>query len=431
MPPPVSDRYRLEMRLGRDDDIEEWLATDTSLERPVLIRSLGPESSPERRARFVASVSEAAKTSHPHLARVFAVEEVAGGAYAVCEWTGGASAADRIAASQTLDLEEFLPNASGLAGALAALHASGGTHGDLDLSAISYSVAHPAKLGAFGRERRTDQEGDVRALAGALETALTGSPPGGPPPSESIDGVPSTIDRVLRLAQSGGLGAEELEKALLASPTLRPTRPEPRSTSRRLLYVAAGLVVVAVGLVGLGRLFIVGGGPILPVPPTSTLGDSIAATTTSVPGTTLPVGPVTVVDSGSFDPFGEGGENDDAIGNVLDGSASTSWRSERYQDPLSLQKPGVGLRFQVTGTPSNAQLVGLSTGTEFGLYWAAEPVPEIEGWERVMGATAQPSATLFTLPPREGGHWLLWMTDFPQQPDGTYYAELAEVRFTP
>jgi len=189
--------------------------------------------------------------------------------------------------------------------------------------------------------------------------------------------------------------------------------------------------VVAVGLVGLGRLFIVGGGPILPVPPTTTLGDATVATTTSLPGTTLSVGPVTVVGSGSFDPFGEGGENDEAIGNVLDGSASTTWRSERYQDPLSLQKPGVGLRFEVTGTPSNAQLVGLSTGTEFGLYWAPDPAPEIESWERVMAATAQPSATLFTLPPREGGHWLLWMTDFPQQPDGTYYAELAEVRFTP
>ena len=74
--------------------------------------------------------------------------------------------------------------------------------------------------------------------------------------------------------------------------------------------------------------------------------------------------------------------------------------------PLSLQKPGVGLRFQVSGTPSNAQLVALSTGTEFGLYWAEEPPPDIEGWERVMGATAQPSATLFTLPPRDGGHWL-------------------------
>jgi hypothetical protein len=418
------------MRLGRDDDVEEWLATDTSLERPVLIRSVGPESSQTRRTGFVSSVSEAAKTSHPHLARVFAVEEVAGGAYAVCEWTGGASAADRIAASQTLDLEEFLPNAAGLAGALAALHASGATHGALDLSAVSYSVAHPAKLGAFGRQRRSDQRGDVRALAEALETALTGAPPGGPPPSESIDGVPRAIDHVLRAAQSGELSAEDLEKALLASPTLRPAQPEPRSSSRRLLYVATGLVVVAVGLVALGRLFI-GGGPILPAPPTTTLGNDVGTTTTSLPGTTLPVGPVTVVGFDSFDPFGEGGENDEAIGNVLDGSASTTWRSERYQDPLSLQKPGVGLRFEVSGIPSNVQLVGLSTGTEFGLYWAETPPAELEGWERVMGATAQPSATLFTLPPREGGHWLLWMSDFPQQPDGTYYAELAEVRFAP
>jgi hypothetical protein len=418
------------MRLGRDEDVEEWLATDTSLERPVLIRSLGPESSQNRRAGFVSSVSEAAKSSHPHLARVFAVEEVAGGAYAVCEWTGGASAADRIAASQTLDLEEFLPNAAGLAGALSALHASGGTHGDIDLSAVSYSVAHPAKLGAFGRERRTDQRGDVRALAEALEIALTGDPPGGPPPSESIDGVPRAIDHVLRAAQSGQLSAGDLEKALLASPTLRSAQPEPRSSSRRLLYVATGLVVVAVGLVALGRLFI-GGGPILPAPPTTTPGNNEATTTTSLPGTTLPVGPVTVVGFDSFDPFGEGGENDEAIGNVLDGSASTTWRSERYLDPLSLQKPGVGLRFEVSGTPSNAQLVGLSTGTEFGLYWAETPSAALEDWERVMGATAQPSATLFTLPPREGGHWLLWMTDFPQQPDGNYYAELAEVRFAP
>lgn len=430
MPPPLSDRYRLEMRLGRDNDIEEWLATDTSLERPVLIRSLGPESTPERRERFVASVSGAAKTSHPHLARVFAVEDVAGGAYAVCEWTGGASAADRLATDRTVDLEEFLPNASGLAGALAALHGSGGVHGQVDLSAISWSVAHPAKLCAFGRERRSDQNGDVRALAAALENALTGSPPGGPPPSESIDGVPRTIDRVLRSAQSGRLSAADLEKALLASPTLRAAQPEPLSTSRRLLYVAVGLVALAVGLVALGRLFI-GGGPIIPISPTTTLGAEPATTTSAMSATTVTPGPVRVVGFGAFDPFGEGGENDEAIGDLLDGSASTGWRSERYEDPLSLVKPGVGLRFEVSGAPSALQLVGFTSGTEFGIYWAQDPPDEIDGWERAMSATADSSTTLFPLPPREGGHWLLWMTDFTQQPDGTFYAELAEVRFTP
>jgi hypothetical protein len=327
-------------------------------------------------------------------------------------------------------LEEFLPNASGLAGALAALHQSGAAHGRIDLSAISWSVAHPAKLGAFGREPGTDQNGDVRALAAALETALTGSVPGGPPPSESIDGVPRAIDRILRSAQSGRSNAADLEKALIAAPSLRAAQPEPPSTSRRLLYVAIGLVVIAVGLVALGRLFIGGGGPIIPVvPPSTTLGPGPSSTVVTV--TTLPPGPVRVVGFGSFDPFGDGSENDDAVGDLLDGSASTVWRSERYEDPLSLVKPGVGLRFQLTGTPSSVQLVGLTTGTTFDIYWAREPPQGIEGWERALSGTAESSETLFPLPPREGGHWLLWMTEFPQQPDGAYYAELAEVRFTP
>jgi hypothetical protein len=430
MAPPVSDRFRLEMRLGRDDDIEEWLATDTSLERPVLIRSLGPESSSERRAQFIASVSGAAKTAHAHLARVFAVEDVPGGAYAVCEWTGGASAADRIAAERMVGLEEFLPNASGLAGALAALHESGAVHGRVDLSAISWSVAHPAKLGGFGREPHADQDGDVRALAAALETALTGAAPGGPPPSESIDGVPRAIDRILRSAQSGPSSAADLEKALIAAPSLRAAQPEPPSTSRRLLYVALGLVVLAAGLVALGRVFILGGGPIIPVvPPSTTLGPAPSSTVVTV--TKLVPGPVRVTGFGSFDPFGDGAENDDAVGDVLDGSASTVWRSERYEDPLSLVKPGVGLRFQLTGTPSSVQLVGLTNGTTFEILWAREPPSDIDGWEQALSATAESSETLFPLPPREGGHWLLWMTEFPGQPDGGYYAELAEVRFTP
>jgi serine/threonine protein kinase len=429
MPPPVSDRYRLEVRLGRDGDIEEWLATDTSLERPVLVRSLGPESTEERRQEFVSAVSEAAKTSHPHLARVYAVEAVEGGAYAVCEWTGGATAADRLAAAQTLDLEEFLPNASGLAGALAALHSSGGAHGHLDLSAISYSVSHPAKLGAFGRARRTDGDDDVRSLAAALEMALTGSPPGGPPPSESIDGVPRAIDRVLRSAQSGRMDADEFEKALLAAPTPRPAQPEPRSTSRRLLIAAGVLVVIAVGLVALGRLF-TGGSPIIPISPITTL-PTDPSTTTTVPATTLPSGAVAILGAASFDPFGEGGENDADIPNLLDGDTTTTWRSERYRDPLSLQKPGVGVRLEVQGTPGEIQLLGFTTGTEFELMWAADPGEDLESWDRLVGATAPPGTAAFTLPARVDGHWLLWMTDLPRQPDGSYFVELAEVRFAP
>lgn len=428
MPAAIPDRFKLEMRLGRDGDIEEWLATDTSLDRPVLVRSVGPETSPGRRKEFVANVRDAAKVSHPHLARVFAVAEVEGGAYAVCEWTGGSTAADRVEADHTIDLVDFAPNASGLAGALAAMHGHNAAHGAIDLSAISYSVAHAAKLGAFGRIPRSDERGDVRALSAALESALTGSAPGGPPPSERIDGVPKAIDRILRSGQSGGLTAAELEKAFLAAPTPRKPVPEPRAASRRLIIAASALVIIAFGLVALGRVFSGDGEPIIPAPPTSA--PSITDTIAEVPTTSNP-GDAAIQNAAAFDPFGEGGENDDDVKNLWDNDITSSWQTERYQDPLSLTKPGVGVTLTVSGRPARLELVGLTRGTVFEIYWSDTFYAQPEDWVRVAGATAPPGVTFVDLPARDDGFWLIWFEDLPARADGFHYASIAEVRFRP
>ncbi len=430
MPASIPDRYSLEVRLGRDGDIEEWLATDTSLDRPVLIRSLGPESTPERRRRFVHSVSSVAKTSHAHLAKVFAVSEVDGGAYAVSEWTGGATVADRVLADQPIDLPDFLPNASGLAGALAALHATGAVHGRIDLSAISYSGAHPAKLGAFGRDAIGDAEGDVRSLAAALETALTGSPPVGPPPSERVDGVPKALDFILRSGQSGRLNAEDLEKALRAAPTPRPPQPESGPMPRRLLIAAITLVIAAVGLVGVGFVLSGGSSPVVPTPSTE---PETASTVTSLVTTTASPAPgaVTIGDVATFDPFGEGGENDQLLEALFDDDDGTEWVTERYNDPLPLLKPGVGVSVQVTGTPSSLQLAGLTEATVFEVRWSNQLVEEVDSWERVISATASPATTDLALPPRVDGFWLVWLTDLPPRADGSYQTAIAELRFSP
>jgi putative peptidoglycan lipid II flippase len=429
VPAAIPDRYALEVRLGRDGDIEEWLATDTSLDRPVLIRSLGPESSVERRREFVAYVTAAARTTHSHLARIFAVSEVEGGAYAVSEWTGGATVADRVAAGQPVELADFLPNASGLAGALAALHSAGAVHGRIDTSAISYSGAHPAKLGAFGREPGwIDPEGDVRALCAGLETALTGSPPGGPPPSERVDGVPRALDTILRAGQSGQLSADDLEKALRAAPTPRAPASDTSPTSRRLLITALGLVLVAVALVAVGAFL--SGGTVLVVP-TPTTGAAIPTTTPPDVPTTLPTGLVIALEVSTVDPFGEGGENDQIVGNLIDGDPSTEWRTERYLDPLPLLKPGVGVSVRVAGRPARLRLIGLSEGTVFDLRWADQPKPDPEDWEHIAGATASPGSTTVGLPSRADGYWLIWLTDLPQRADGTFQAAIAELRFEP
>lgn len=429
MPASIPDRYSLEVRLGRDGDIEEWLATDTSLDRPVLVRVLGPESSRERRDQFVASVSDAAKTSHPHLVRVFTVNLVEGGAYAVSEWTGGATVADRVAADQPIDLPDFLPNAAGVAGALAALHRNGAIHGKIDPSAIAYSGAHPAKLGSFGRVPSTGADGDVRSLAASLETALTGSPPGGPPPSERVDGVPRTIDTILRSGQSGELTADELEKALRAAPTPRPPQPESGTVPRRLLIAAISLILVAVGLVAVGFVLSGGSAPVVP-PPTSEARASTTSTTIRVTTTVAP-GDATATDPATFDPFGEGGENDQLVVNILDGDPETEWLTESYLDPMPLLKPGVGVTVRLEGTPDRLEIEGLTQSTTFEVYWSNQLVDDVTAWERILGASAAPSSMSFDVPPRADGFWLVWLTDLPQVEDGSYRGAIAELRFLP
>ena len=53
MAPRLPERYQTQVRLGRDNDVEEWLAIDTTLDRPVLVRVLSSEASPTRRTTFL------------------------------------------------------------------------------------------------------------------------------------------------------------------------------------------------------------------------------------------------------------------------------------------------------------------------------------------------------------------------------------------
>ena len=108
MPPPIPDRYQLEVRIGRDEDLEQWLATDTTLDRPVLLRILGPEAGDERRHRFLAAVRAASRVNHSHLAAVYTAHETEHGMVAVAEWVGGMTIADRITSGQGVEPDDFI-----------------------------------------------------------------------------------------------------------------------------------------------------------------------------------------------------------------------------------------------------------------------------------------------------------------------------------
>lgn len=434
MPPPLPPRYRLEVRLGRDQDIEEWLATDEHLDRPVLIRFLGPDAGPKRRAEFLAAVRGAAAVRHPHLEPVFEAEEVDEGAYFVSEWNGGITLASRLDAGETLDYGEFAANAAGLAGALAALHEAGVVHAAIEPGAILYTVSRPARLGGFGRARRfvATSAGDTSDLATVLERALTGFAPGGPPPSEVVDGVPVEVDQILAAARRGNLTADGLSHALAAIPKPLPPVEAP-VRSLRTLVLAAVLIAVAAGLIAVGRVM-AGDSPVPVLPQPAATAPTVTAPATTAPPIALPSSrtpPPAVTGVATFDPFGEGGENDQNVGLVLDADPSTLWRTERYRDPMELLKPGLGVRVAITGTPGSVEILGMSAEAELSVRWAADVPADPAAWETVASGRSDGGPVVFQLPAREGGNWLIWFTSLPRQGDGDYWITIGEIRFHP
>lgn len=270
-------------------------------------------------------------------------------------------------------------------------------------------------------------EGDVRDLAGTLETALTGGSPGGPPPSESIDGVAPAIDRILRNAQSGRLGAAEMEKALRAAPTPRTPAPQARAASRRLIYAALALIGFAGALIAIG-LFFSGGStePVLPSHPTTTV-TTIPTTTT----TSAVVGQIRALSALLFDPLGNSPSEDPALPALIDGNPATSWASETLPGQIGEARPPFGVMIGVLGSPARVELAEMTPGTRFEFRWSATPDPDPSMWEILATARSSPGMTSLSLARRPDGHWLIWFTAFPGAADGTFGTSIGEVRFLP
>ncbi len=432
----LPSRYQMEIRLGRDHDVEEWLATDMTLDRPVLVRILGPETEPDRRESFLSDVRALASVSHPHLLEVYAAGTDGDHTWMVAEWAGGVTIADRMRAGNSMPVEEFLPNAAGLAEALSELHALGTIHGAIGPDAISFSSAHPAKLMSFARpDRGRSPETDVADLARTLEMALTGLGDDAPPPSQLDEEIHRSVDEALSDARAGILTAAEFAARLQAAPTVRPGRRALHWSWRWAIpALLLGLAAMAITLFGPFRRSEAAPPFALPEPPTTT---TLPTTTTS---TTLPDIRVIVVDV--LDPSGDG-ERDGELPNLIDSDPATAWRTERYFAPISLIKPGVGVTFVLDRVPGRIEFEA-SGGTGFEIRWAATLPDSLEGWETITSGLvdADPAAgsgtTLIDLPRRDGGFWLLWLTELAFQgqseddpPRDFFYSFVFEVRFSP
>lgn len=429
MPPRIPERYRMNVRLGADGDIEEWLATDEQLERPVLIRFPGPDADADRVAQFLTPIRAAAATSHPHVQTVYAAGEVDHSAFAVAEWDGAVTIADRLKAGETLPIPEYLPNASGVAAGLAAFHANGGIHGNIDASAIHFSAAHPARLASFGRVPvSTTAAGDTAALAVVLRVAITGTESPSIRPSHVAEGIPSSVDDALASAEAGTLDAAGLADALSTAFLHRDPDVEHAWSLRPLAIFAAVVVaILALSVIGLG-IDVDPDSPFLyPAAPAE---QDPAAPTSTAPPTDTPTEDAIPALATVYDPFGDGFENDETVTAVVDGIPSTVWRTEPYPDPLDQTKEGVGIVLD-SPVPIGAIEVNGTPETRFTVAWNAT-LPDVPGeWDRIGAGQILTGSTRLDVAYREEGYWLVWITSLPEQDDGTYGASISEIRLLP
>ena len=449
MPPPLPDRYRLEVRLGRNEGVEEWLATDTILDRPVQLRVLGPETPPVLREDYLAAVRRSTAAFHHHLLSVYDAGSVPGGVYAAYEWTGGTALSHRQAAGARPDPIQFQMNAAGLAGALATLHEASVVHAGISANTIYYSVDNPAKLGGVGSPQPdSDFTTDVMQLVDTLEQWAVGGPSRGLPLSELVDGISPAVDQVFAQAGRGELSSSQLAGLLSSAPDPSPRTLRASRTSGSALWTAVALTVAAVGLVGVGSLVPSGSDAaaptvtsattvttVLPQPaptlsPTSTAPEPAAPEVPAAPVLTTPslelLAPPEVA---TFDPYGGGGEMDHRLERLVDGDRETTWRTERYYDPLSLIKAGVGLMLTPPPGARRLELLGITPGTVYTLSWAADPDASLTDWEPVAAGQVASGAFSLALPHRPPGAWLVWFTELPYLGPENYSTSIAEARF--
>src|SRR6478735_8006017 len=126
----LSNRYRLESKLGSGGMSTVYLAVDETLGRKVAIKILHREISdqPDQIERFRREARAVAQLSHPNLVGVIDAGEDGGHPYIVFEYVQGVTLKDRIAESHRLPTDEATAYAIEIGRGLAAAHAAWVNH---------------------------------------------------------------------------------------------------------------------------------------------------------------------------------------------------------------------------------------------------------------------------------------------------------------
>src|SRR3954464_15723658 len=157
----ISERYRLDEKIGSGGMSTVYRAFDPTLERWVAIKLMHRDISddPDQLERFRREARAVARLNHPHIVTVIDAGEDDGAPYIVFEYVEGETLKDRIRRQGRLPVSEAVAYAVEIGRALGAAHERGIVHRDVKPQNVLVDEEGSAKVTDFGIARTLDQEG--------------------------------------------------------------------------------------------------------------------------------------------------------------------------------------------------------------------------------------------------------------------------------
>ncbi len=486
----LSDRYRLEAKLGSGGMSTVYLARDEVLDRPVAVKLMHREMTEQsdQLERFNQEARAVAKLSNPNVVAVIDAGEDNGRPYIVFEYVQGETLKQRISRIGALDATEALAYAVEVAQGLAVAHERRMVHRDVKPQNVLIDSTGMAKLTDFGISRQLSEEGvteegrvvgttdyvapeqamgkevdprsDIYSLGVVLFEMFTGDVP-----FEAENQIGVAMKHVNEELPDVQMIRPDLSAASALVVEKSTTKnPEDRyeTIEDMILDLQAALEVEAIragGTSGEATSVL----QAVPEPRRQVQAKKsspwpavvmllvalvIAAGTAYVisrgdtgggggggggGGPTSSANEISLESATDFDPDGDASEHSEETGFAIDEDRNgTSWTTETYEDSEMTGKPGVGI-YVDAGEPVAAKSIEIRTptpGWSVEIYGANDPIPETrEEWSPIAEADDVSSTETIDLPTvgQKYQYYLVWVTS-PVETDTGFGVSISDIR---
>jgi serine/threonine-protein kinase len=470
----LSNRFRLEEKVGSGGMSTVYRAFDQTLERAVAIKLLHADMSSDdaQLERFRREARAAARLSHPHVVTVIDAGEDDGRPFIVLEYVEGETLKERIRRVGRLPVAEAIAYAIEIGRALGAAHAERLVHRDVKPQNVLIDAEGRAKVTDFGIARSLEldgltavgrvlgttdyvapeqaigegatQQADIYSLGICLWEMLIGDVPfkgdnqvavamqhvRDPLPDvqqlrpEVSSVLASIIDRSTRKELKNRYAdveamVHDLEQALAIEARRGGQLTDEATTVLRALPGdTAGWVPLRIRsprrILAVGALVLVAAAIVIALLANHThTGETGDAAPRKV---AAGVQRVKFADVKDYDPQADGRESPNAVKLAIDGNRKTRWVTEHYSAGLAgVHKTGVGLWVKTAAPVAATELDLISPFADWegAVYGANGSVPnDISGWQRLSGTFTAKSVNKIPLDTagRPFDHYLVWIT---------------------